>query len=451
MPDGTSRAPVAPPSDPPRTVVRQALTRFVAAGAVALVLVGVGAWFAADRAAEGEAVEDARQRTVTLAAALVQPELTQALADGEPAALAAFDRLVRERVLSDDVVRVKLWRPDGTIVYSDERRLEGLRFPLDPEELEVLRAGGPAVAEPSDLSRPENRFDGGRGDLLEVYLPVWAPDGSVMLFETYQTRTAVAVRERAVLTEFAPLILGGLALLLLALVPVAWSLARGLDRARADRVRLLQHALDASTTERRRIAAHLHDGVVQSLAGSSYALSGVADKLAQTDQLWAAGIVRSAATELRQSVRGLRSLLVEIYPPGLRRAGLGHALSDLTAQLSSRGIAVTLDVDDAPELPEAVQTAMFRVTQEAVRNIVTHAGASAVTVALRTEARAATLEIADDGRGFVLPDPAHPSSATPPNHLGLALLEDAVAEVGGRLTVVTSPGAGTSLTARIPL
>lgn len=426
------------------------------AGLVALLLVSAGVWFAADRAAEREAIEDARQRTITLSQSLVQPVLTDALAAGDPAAVATFDALVRARVLSDEVVRVKMWNRDGVVVYSDEPRLIGTQYDLDEEELEVLNSGGQAVAEASDLQRPENRFDAGHGPLLEVYLPVWAPNGDTLLFETYQTRTAVDARQREVLGEFAPITIGGLALLLLALVPVAWSLARSLDRARAERVRLLQHALDASTTERRRIAAHLHDGIVQSLAGSSYALSGVADKLSTehvtaTEQRWAAATVRNAATELRQGVRALRSLLVEIYPPGLQRAGLAAALSDLTAQLASREIDVELDVDGAGRLPDEVDVALFRVAQEAVRNIVKHAEATRVRLAITRDTTGVTLVVTDDGKGFTMVDPARPSASTPDGHLGLALLEDSVAEVGGTLAVRSAWGQGTTLTARIPL
>jgi len=449
-------APGSPPADPPQTVVRQAMTRFIAAGLIALMLVSVAVWYVASRAAEREAVEDARQRTITLAAAVVQPELTQAFLDGDPVAQARFATLVRDRVLSDDVVRVKIWNRDGVIVWSDEPRLIGTQYTLDEEELEVLDSGGQAVAEPSDLQRPENRFDGGYGPLLEVYLPVWAPSGETLLFETYQTRTAVDARQSDVLAEFAPITIGGTALLLLVLVPVAWSLARSLDRARSERVRLLQHALDASTTERRRIAAHLHDGIVQSLAGSSYALSSVAstlrrDPLSPTEQAAAAGTVGTVAGELRQGVRGLRSLLVEIYPAGLRRAGLGAALSDLTAQLSSREIDVELDVDDTSALPEQVEIAIFRVAQEAVRNIVKHAEATRVRLAIAQTRDAVTLVVADDGKGFALSDPSRPSTATPNGHLGLALLEDSLAEVRGTLSVRTAPGQGTELTARIPL
>jgi signal transduction histidine kinase len=430
--------------------VRQALTRFVTLGLVALALVGVGVWYAADGAAEREAVEDARQRTITLASAVIEPEVTQALVDGDPAALARFDTLVRNRVLSDSVVRVKLWTRAGRIVYSDEPRLVGAQYELDDEELEVLDDGLDAVAQASELEGSENQYDTGHGPLLEVYLPVSVASGEPLLFETYQTRSTIAAREREVIASFGPITLGGLALLLLVLVPIAWSLARSLDRARAERETLLRHALDASTTERRRIAAHLHDGVVQSLSGSSYALSGVADKLSAGQQPWASSVVRDIATDLRQGVLALRSLLVEIYPPSLRGAGIGAALSDLSGQLSTRGISVTLDLDDIPDLPERVETALFRVAQEAVRNIVKHAEAGSVRISLVESAEEVVLTIEDDGRGFVLPDSSRPSSATPEGHLGLTLLEDALVEVHGRMSVRTAPGQGTTLTTRIP-
>ncbi len=62
---------------------------------------------------------------------------------GRPAALAELDRTVQERVLSEDIVRVKIWTPDGRIVYSDEPRLIGRRFTLGADEREALSAGSP--------------------------------------------------------------------------------------------------------------------------------------------------------------------------------------------------------------------------------------------------------------------------------------------------------------------
>lgn len=229
--------------------MRNALIRFVAAALVALFVVAVGSWWAARRAAESEAVEDARQRTVTLAKAVVEPSLTDALLAGSPRALSRFDAIVRERIMGDDVLRVKLWTSDGTIVYADQAELIGTRFPLGEEEREALESGT-AAAEPSGLGKAENRLDRGRGPLLEVYLPVRTPNGVELLFETYQPRQIVADRRSEVLADFAPITIGGLGVLLVALVPIVWELARRLELARTERERLLRRAIEGAVPEK---------------------------------------------------------------------------------------------------------------------------------------------------------------------------------------------------------
>ena len=234
-------------------MVRSALTRFVAAGLVALFVVSVGGWWAARRAAEREAIEEARLRTVTLAQAVVEPSLTDELLAGSPRALTRFDAVVRERIMGDEVLRVKIWRSDGTIVYADQAELIGEHFALDDEEQEALQSGT-SLAESSDLSMPENRLDRGRGPLLEVYLPVTAPNGEDLLFETYQARSAVAARRGEVLADFLPIMLGGLGVLLAMLASLAGTLAHRLELARTDRERLLRHAIEGSAPERERPA-----------------------------------------------------------------------------------------------------------------------------------------------------------------------------------------------------
>ena len=147
----------------------------VIAGALAVVIgVAVAGAFASRRVAERESVTDAAHTTDLIARQVVQPAITNGLISGNPAALAAIDRVVRHQVLSSSVVRVKLWTATGRIVYSDEPRLIGQTFPLGSQERAALAR--PSVhAEVSNLDRPENKFERGRGKLLEVYRPVWAP------------------------------------------------------------------------------------------------------------------------------------------------------------------------------------------------------------------------------------------------------------------------------------
>ena len=148
--------------------------QFLAVGLLALAVIVVGARVLTSRAASNEALADARSTTELLARSVAQPVVPRGLVSGDPGALDRFDRLATERLLVDDVRRIKIWRDDGTIVYSDDVRLIGERFELAEDELEVLRDGG-SDAEVSDLAEPENRYERDSGGLLEVYTHVLTP------------------------------------------------------------------------------------------------------------------------------------------------------------------------------------------------------------------------------------------------------------------------------------
>jgi signal transduction histidine kinase len=334
-------------------------------------------------------------------------------------------------------VRVKLWSQDGRIVYSDEPRLIGNRYRLAADDLEALRTGK-VVAELSDLSRPENRYERPKGKLLEVYLPVHTPSGRPLLFESYLRYSSVVADGRDIWRSFAPALLAALVLLWLLQVPPALSLARRLRRDQHDREALLLRAIEASDAERRRIAADLHDGVVQDLAGIAMGLAARADRARGET---ATGL-RAAADGTRESMRRLRSLLVEIYPPNLSTTGLEPALSDLAAPLAARGLSTRVEVDSALELDPEAEQLVFRTAQEALRNVLAHAGASRAEVRLRGEGDHATLVVADDGRGFT---PGQAERRRTEGHLGLDLLRDRARDLGGRLTVESEPGRGTTV------
>ncbi len=163
---------------------------------------------------------------------------------------------------------------------------------------------------------------------------------------------------------------------------------------------MLRKAIAASEIERRRIASDLHDGVVQDLAGVSYALVGCADRISKSDRPHDAECLYNAAGGVRQSIRTLRSLLVEIYPPSLRSAGLAAALTDLLAPLTGRGVAVDLDVPSTLVLPADAEALVFRVAQEAVRNALLHADPRSVGVHINTGRSGVALTVRDDGTGF---------------------------------------------------
>jgi two-component system NarL family sensor kinase len=440
-----TEAPTAPQRPVrPRTVMLQ-----VIAGTLAVVIgVAVAGAFASRRVAEREAVTDAAHTTDLIAQQVVQPAITNGLISGSPAALAAIDRVVRRQVLSSSLVRVKLWTATGRIVYSDEPRLIGQTFPLGSQERAALAR--PAVhAEVSNLERPENRFERGRGKLLEVYRPVWTPAGQPLLFETYSPYRQVTQRTGELWRGFAGITISSLLILVALMLPILWRLLKRLSSAQSQREVLLQRAVDASEEERRRIAGTLHDGPVQELAATSFTVAGAAETAAGSGQPELVEMLTTAAGTVRASIRGLRSLLVDIYPPSLTTAGLVPALTDLTEVLAARSIATHLSLaeDAAARLSPDRQQLVFRIARECLRNAARHASAHNVGVCLFRQGHAIVLEINDDGTGF---DPAPVLGNPEDGHFGLRILSDVASSAGADLLLATAPGAGCKWRLEVP-
>jgi two-component system, NarL family, sensor kinase len=426
--------------------IRRPVVQFALAGLAVVAVFLAGSLVVLQRIGQSEAARDARQFAVLSGQGIVEPALRDGVLSGDEETIAGLDQLVQERVLGERVVRVKVWTRGGRVVYSDEPRLIGTEFPLDDSKLEVLETGA-ARSELAELSGPENRFEQGFGDLYEVYLPVRTPNGTPLLFETYQRASAVEATGRRIWVPFAVLVLVCLLLLWLVQIPLAHRLARRLERSQHEREELLERSLEASADERRRIAADLHDGVVQDLAGISYSLSAAAETADSHPPEETRAVVQEAASGTRETIRELRSLLVEIHPPNLRAAGLDAALRDAVSRLSASGVDVTLDVVDE-RLPEDTEVLFYRAASEALRNVERHANASHVRIGVFSANGTARLEVVDDGVGFT-PEQCDASRAE--GHVGLSLLEELATRAGGRLDVASRPGDGTSLVLEVPV
>lgn len=423
-------------SDP---TVAGAVARFALGGLFALAVVGVISFLVTRNIGRSEALKHARDVTRIVGREIVEPNLPKGLIEGQPVAIARLDRIVHRRVLRDPIVRVKIWTPSGRLAYSDEPRLIGRRYKLGSDELASLKTGE-VDSGVSDLSRPENQFERGQGDLLEVYLPVKGPGGEPLLFEAYQQFSSVASSGREIWLAFAPALLIALLVLELVQLSLASSMAKRIRRGSKEREALLQRAVDASDAERRRIAADVHDGIVQDLAGLSFSLAAAAERAGSGEGEPAEQVLKRGADQTRQSVRELRGLLIEIYPPSLERAGLEAALSDLLAPLGGRGIKTSLEVPDQLEIPPEPEALLFRAAQEAIRNAAAHAEPHRVDVSVRSQPDAVTLIVSDDGRGFSVDEPAR---GTAEGHLGLSLLRDLAADAEAALDIQSTPGSGT--------
>jgi two-component system, NarL family, sensor kinase len=431
-----------------RREVVLALARFALAGLLAVVVVGALGVAVQRKAAREDAIDDAKLTARLAGRGIVEANVTPALLRGDPDAISHMDEVVRERISAGDgIERVKLWTGDGRVVYSDNPALIGKRFPLDEDDREALE-NGTVAAEETELTREENELDGLEGRMLEVYMPISGPDGKPMLFELYQRQSAVATDAKETWLAFAPGMIGALILLQLLQLPLAYRMARNLQDGRREREGLLEKALDASDSERRRIAGDLHDGVVQDLVGTSYALAAAADRVNGHAGPEVSQALRHGASQTRRSIRQLRSLLVDIYPPDLHKAGLAAALSDLVAPLESRGVQAHVQLPPTLVLERDAEALMFRTAQEALRNVMAHSKATRVDVSVSVDGRNAGLDITDDGCGF---SPERAQEAREDGHFGLRVLSDMAQHAGGRLSIDSAPGAGTRVLLEVPV
>lgn len=418
---------------------------FAFAGLVGMAAIGGGSLLASERAGEAEANADVRALTRVVAKTVVEPNLSSDLIQGDPDAIAQLDAVVTGQVLDDTTVRVKLWDASGRIVYSDEPALIGEMYELDEAEIESLWSGL-AVSEVSSLEGPENRFEAMLADqMLEVYLPIDGPDGNPLLYESYFATSEVTDSAARIRAEFVPIVVAALLLMEAMHLGLAWGLSRRMRRAQHEREQLMQRAIDSSDLERRRIAADLHDGVVQDLVGTSYSIAAAAESADRSGPELAADL-RTAAVGTRRSLQSLRSLLVDIYPPNLHEHGLEAALVDLLAPAASLGIETDLTIaGDADRVPTRV-TLVYRVLQESVRNVLRHSDATFLSVRVAATSDKIVAEVIDDGRGFSTSD-----ATTTGGHFGLRLLHDLTADAGADFRVESNPGAGTNVRLEVPL
>jgi signal transduction histidine kinase len=211
--------------------------------------------------------------------------------------------------------------------------------------------------------------------------------------------------------------------------------AQGVERER------LRHSLRAAEAERRRWARELHDETLQSLAGLRLLLSS---GLRSDDPQASVDASREAVDQLSQEIENLRRLITELRPAALDDLGLGPAIESLVERAATtQGLetALTLELGD-DRLPLELETAVYRVVQEALGNAVRHAGATRVAIRVERTFTSVEMEVTDDGGGF---DPAQVTSG-----FGIVGMHERAALADGRLDVDSSPD-GTSVRGSFPL
>jgi len=261
----------------------------------------------------------------------------------------------------------------------------GLWVPL------VTRSGPIGVIAAHDKLGPDPRF----------------ADNDLRLAETFATRAAVAVE-----------------------------LSERFERDAFRRV------VDAQELERRRLSRELHDQTGQALTSILLGLRALEETLDGDDSRKATADLRELVVETLQDVR---RLALELRPSALDDFGLAAALEHLTATFGEQtGMKVDFGAALGDErLPSEVETALYRIVQESLTNIVKHAQAQRVSIALTKVEGSVKAVVEDDGRGF---DPASTDGG-----FGLVGMGERLALLGGRLRIESSPGSGTTIAADVPL
>lgn len=297
---------------------------------------------------------------------------------------------------------------------------------------QVLERGRPErvtdVSTRLGISPGEFGIDSARSALLVPMLYRGERVGVLIAFDRGQEAGAFTAEDEQLLTTFA------------ASAATAVALAQSVL---ADRLR---SSLAAAEAERRRWARELHDETLQGLGGLRLLLSAA---MRSEDPNTRGMAIAEAVTRIELEIGNLRAVITDLRPAALDELGLRAALEalierhrDHTGLVIEREIALSASVVREERFEEVVETAAYRIVQEALTNVSRHSGADGARVAIAEAAGELVIEVSDDGRGF---DPEAVAGG-----FGLAGMRERVALAGGSFELSSKEGEGTLLRARLP-
>ncbi|WP_271897320.1 sensor histidine kinase [Candidatus Phyllobacterium onerii] len=459
----TTLAKSAPPADPPELFGGMSLARqFILAATIVLILgMAVIAFWVTSR------IEDSVTRNAAAATALyvdsVIAPLTQELADsqalGEGARLALTETL-GQGVLGNKLVSFKIWKPDGTVVFSNQQDIVGRQFPMTGRLRGAL--AGAVQAEFDQLDSAENAEERAKGiPLLEIYSPIRQPwSGRVIGVAEFYEIASDLQSDLALVRKRSWIVVG---LVTLAMLGTLFGIvargsrliARQADvlRDRFDELNRLLHSnrslrlraekaahRTATLNEQylRRISAELHDGPAQLIALACLRLETATKGTAAGSDL------ENVTTSLEEALREVRNICHGLMLPELDDLGTEEILKRVIKGHESR-TRTTVDFqssDNLPDLNQAEKIGVYRFVQETLNNAFRHANGIAQKVIAGSTQDGLSVTVSDEGQGF--------DAARPDKGLGLTGLEERLAGLGGTFAVKSSPGRGTTVTMHIP-
>jgi signal transduction histidine kinase len=459
--------------------------RFAVASLVAFLIVGAVVGMLAVRQVRGRAEEVADFHARFIASAVLGPilretDLTRPVT-GEP--LERVDAIMHSQVLTDGRdVRVKVWRPDGTVVYSDEPDLIGRRFPEEASELEEVMAGE-TVSGVTDLEADENVFERSLAQrLYQTYVPILDEEGHpIAVAEVYQRYAVIQEDVSRLVRTLAVVFVAGLLLLYGALLPIAVRASRTL---RARNVRLREQAAQLevllareqeTVVELRRLGRMKDDLVAAASHELRSPLTAIIGSLrtlerpdVQEDPRVRGELVAAARLQAERLFRLVRNLLRGAH----LQDGDGAVSSEEVdpAQVIANAVrdlpdAATRVRVDAASLP-AVRTDPQRL-EEIVANLVENAlkfspPDAPVKVDVRVDRSTLVIEVRDHGIGIspeevdVIFERFHQADQSATRRfgglgLGLYLVREMTAELQGTVSVAPADGGGSIFSVSIPV
>jgi signal transduction histidine kinase len=387
---------------------------------------------------------------------------------------AALNQILTTPPLSEKIVALKIWRPDGRVLYSNTQALIGRTFPIG-EGLRVALSGD-VHSELSDLTQYENEFERDKWSrLIETYVPLHANGAGTVVAaaEFYHSPERWTLESRAAQRQswlLVAAIVAGMYLLLFALVRRG---SKTID-AQQDELNNKVAQLTSLITQNeqlhdrvrraagrtaalnevflRRISADLHDGPGQDLGLALMQFESVGNtcmicpgkddgRFSSSEEFKVIRMaMQSALTDLRAISAGLQLPEIDRLSPCEITA---RAVRDYERKT---GASVTRESKSGTEpMSLSVKITLYRVLQEALVNGFRHAGGVGQHVDVRTEGQRLLVQISDCGQGF------DPSKAASDGHMGLAGMRERIEILGGSFDLQSMPGKGTHIRVTLPL
>lgn len=332
--------------------------------------------------------------------------------------------------LGDDPERLHAWRtigPEGLLAsVRDDPEARAARqdaFGTEEERLLEMESPGPQMEHLAGLFVPLRVRERVIG-VLEVYgSEHLSEDGALETFASVANQAASALENARLYEQLAE------------------------HRRRLQD--LVGKLVTAQEEERRLVAYEVHDGLAQVAAAAYQHLQNFAADDPPSSTRGEEALDRALGM-LQQTVEEARNVVAYLRPTVLDDFGLATALRLQVERLSDEGLRTSYEETLGGErLPEVVETALFRVAQEALTNVRKHARADRVHVALELHGQAVRLQVRDWGRGFA--SESITDGADPGEKVGLSSMRERVALLGGRFEIHSEPGAGTVVVAEVPM